>query len=695
MVNVLDTVGIESHYDDVVEKTYNVGQKWMKCENYSKASELFAKAITVSRSYPLEELESLRLACGLSKRCSHDENKAYHPVYTRLLDSRIACLMKLRKFDKALKESKYFCKVDPMSTRALMRLGKSYELCDASDKALGVYLKAMQLFHDLKRNGCLINSSHEEIVKSKCSELSARSNSNKIQEHQRTKLKRTISMASIKDTEQPRTLSLKMLQRVIRDPVNLFPPEIISNIFSYLEPYDVRRCLAVNKMWYLKLINTPMLINKINLSKTTISKVKSLVIFNNSKSCIKKTLDVFTFSVMSPLDEEKCLRNICMELDLSARKIVIQISSLDLMKAMKYLTSSKTLLLSVEELSLLAPCFVNKISTIDDKLVSMCTQLKKLEMLIIPKRSSSAEPTTAPIESDSAIPKKLDTIKIIFQGCNGFESSSLGFFFKLRSNPLLLVKKLVLVNSNFAILKNTKWLHNFPSLQYLWLERNKQLSLMEFIIGLKNEHIFKTLKFLTFRENPIERFRSADQNLPSEEELRTIMLNLMTLEHLDIMNSSISNVVLHQVLSDSTDIKTLNLGNITEQYDETHDRTIFETDYLDLIPNLQYLAELNLPNMKTTTNTFRKLSLTLPTLKHLKYLDLSFNPSMQGFQLYDILNELTKEKVFLQFLCVDSCIQLSPMTIKDIESRGMVKNLACSFNRTQWEKFGQNSFWIH
>lgn len=680
--------------DDLLTRTYELGLKWMKCEDYKRALELFAKAIKVCRTYSIETLESLRETAGLTKRCAHDQTKAYHPLYAKLLDSRISCLIKIGNIDKALKEAQYFCKIEPMNTRALLRLAKTYELKNNYDKARIIYKRAKVVVAELKAKGARVVPSHENIIEERLTDLA---------NEEATVSSKEIILPTTKRVKRPENsisteradIEIKKSKKPIGDPIVSLPVELLANVMSYLSTKEILACTRVCRAWYQKISCTPSIIDEIPLNKTNHSKIRYFLEFVDNKQCINRRIKTVNLSILQTSEEEKCVRLFFSDCKAFIQKMVIKLANYDLLDLFKLIAQHRNISANICELSVFGTYIPHLYQHKDMQLLAKCRSLKKLEIILWNNQNqthniiSSFTPNGSSFEHITA----LDSIKLIFKDTVWNGEQPFGFLFFFNSTSFVNIKKIVLTNGNFTSLNSVLWLQNFPQLTNLWLERNRSFSLSSFLAALMEAKIFHKLRHLTIRECLSDSNRNLVPDIPGDEQMKNILANLENLQTFDIMNCSIGRTLLYNIVSGLPEIRRLNIGNVFEIPDNRYPRNETDTDIFLFLKNLSHLNELQLPHMTLHHDRiFRRIALVLPEIKTLEKLDLSFNPSMQGFQLYEIIREFS-ERTALDTLTVDGCPLISPATITDIRNKGWVRNIECNFSKSQWERFGCNSFW--
>ncbi|CDO91866.1 unnamed protein product [Kluyveromyces dobzhanskii CBS 2104] len=702
--------------DGLLTRTYELGLKWMQCGEYVKALNLFSKAMKVSRSYPMEMIEKIRVEAGMPKRCAYDSSKSYHPLYVRLLDSRVSCLMKVGDYGRAVKESQYFCKIEPTSTRAMLRLGKSYELAGRADKAWSTYVGGRELVKTLKARGVLVSLMHEKLFNDRYEELLKRDtaqldNGDLASEENPVPTKKRVLLEQkmVKDDELDeldgssidthKISASKRVKRMSKDPVKSFPTELVISVMSHLSPSDITSCMLVSKFWYQKLSATPLIIGRLKLLKTNYSKLNSLLRFMKTKQCVNAVIQSLNFSVMSNSEEAKCCELLLNGLDRKVEKMVLQFNTFNVFKILRLLSDRKILSNGLQEFSVFGQYDSGSLPGEDLRFLESVDNLRKLEVIVgsfaTPNRSISANrPRQLALRDSSSLYHSLQSIKFIFKD-NGRTSPALfKCIFVASELQFINVTKLVVTNCDFRNDHTHQWIKKFPNLTDLWLEKNSGLSLMEILHSLKEPNVFKCLKHFTIRESSTEFNRNFNGQLWPEEQIEAILSNLKTVHTLDFMNSAIAKSVLYRLLNEIPAIRKLNIGNLFELSDELYPRTDVESTAFLFLRQMAHLRDFSIPNMTAHHfRSFRQLSLVLPEIHSLEKLDLSFNPSMQGYQLYDLIREFADNGLTLHTLNIDGCPQISSGTVKDIQSNGFVENMECAFNKQQWEKFGANSFW--
>lgn len=505
----------------------------------------------------------------------------------------------------------------------------------------------------------------------------------------------------VSDTDQDHDGSTmnKKMKRATIDPIQTFPTELVISIMRRLDTKDITSCMLVSKFWYRKLSTTPMIIDYLSVPKTNYSKINSLLRFVKTKRCVSSVIQYLNFSVMATNEEAKCSQLLFNGLDQEVKKLVLQFTNLNILKVLQLISDKEKLIANLQEFSVFGHYDPNHWADEDVVFLERIDNLKKIEVLIgtamVPGRNSSIHRRRQlQFPNNDNISRSLQSIKLIFKDNGWTGPTPFACIFSSDTLRFANVSKLIVTNRDFRFNQTADWIKKFPNLTDLWLERNTGLSLMGFLQSLQEPNVLKRLKYFTFRESSTESNRSFNGQMWTDEQIEPILANLGAVQTLDIMNSAIARSVLYRLLNELPSIRKLNIGNVFEMSDELYPRTDIESTAFLFLRHMTHLRDLSVPNMSShQVRAFRQLALVISEIGSLSRLDLSFNPSMQGYQLYDIIRELFDNGITLKTLVIDGCSHISATTVKDIERNGYVENIECAFNKQQWEKFGVNSFW--
>ncbi|AMD21043.1 HEL238Cp [Eremothecium sinecaudum] len=684
---------------DLVDRTLELGIKWFKCEEYKKAISLFSKALHLAGSYTDEELKERRVLAGLPRVCLHDSSKFYHPRYLTLLDCKAACWERLNNLDKALLDATYMIKVDAYNLKGYIRKGKILQKLERYEAALEGYregirrVKELHEKHSIKAPKRLVEIVYhqEQLVVLRLSKYK--------QPKTAIGLKREHSIMvsegerAVKNTKSEQVVRKQKTVSPIVDFVALFPFEIVNLVMSNLSTKELVRCLLVSRVWYERLNLLPCLFNQFQLRSSDYRKLAKFVMFikrlSSNKAYVCRELD---YSSLTSSDEERSLQHLLTNINMSVLQLKLNFKRVPAENIIELICNNQTLANEICNLCLVAP--INYYGRLNYcKFYQSCVSLKNLELFfdMLPLKESAMLPETALSLFDISV-TELNSLKIIVSNHGNYHSL---FMDQFSYCPLVFknLKKLCITGVVCIpeARSSSSWILGLRNLRDLWIERNTGIRFYDVLKCMVCAGRPFELEHLVFRESPNEPNNLGSQSMDWVD-VENMERCLGSLKTLDLMHTKLNPRLLLSILTcvEHNKIKKLNLGNC---FALSFSR---ELHYLDQIfKNLPSLEELYIPNVLEYSNMgLGILRRSIKYMKSLKTIDLSFNAYLKGYELIDLLKEVKdKELINLEHLMIDGCQDLSPQTSEYIVRNRYARNVSCSYEQTQWEQFGINSFW--
>lgn len=683
---------------DLVGRALELGTTYFKSEDFFKANQLFTKAIELARSYSDEELENLRLRSGLPKRCVNGQGKPWHPKYVKLLDNRAASWEKLGKLDKALKDAKNMIRIEPHDLKCYIRCGKILQKLNKDKEAYSNYSQGLKMAKEgYQTYGISVPQKFINIIQTQKQSIKKRHGREQIEKPE-TSLKRRYIEPAVDPPVMVKTMK-KVTKRMGLDFISMLPQELVALILSHLDAKQIISCTMVSKSWHNRIHSLPQLFRDIDLDSSTYRKVSKFQTFANTMyhNHLNLVLNSLKFSSLSLGDEAKSITTIIEGLNLSISKLIIQSRYYHMDSLISNLKKNLNLAKSVRDLSVVCNYRNSSVSR-EHELLGVMQNLKKLEIIFLETDRSSYTQNFKSndlVKVEKSTVENLESFKII---CDLKKMTVFCPFRKaliIDSQYYGLVKLYVCGTIFDSQMSQFSWLANFPNIEDLYLENNKNAFLYDFLRVLIYEPFLKNLHKLTFREHRISNSAVNLLEYPTITENSTFINNFSNLQVLDLMSSSIGGHGLISILSSlpSNRIRKLNIGDCPF----IHFQRSSLPGYLDLsllLPHIPHIEELFLhQSVALDDYAVQLIAKNIKHIKKLRRLDLSFNTSITGVSIYELVRNLKdREYIILDKLSLDGCISVSDATVNSIRQMGFVKELVCTYEKLTWKKFGVNTF---
>ncbi|AGO12703.1 AaceriADR230Wp [[Ashbya] aceris (nom. inval.)] len=681
--------------EDIIDRSLELGIQCFQREDYKGAIELFSKSLQLARSYTDRSLEGIREKAGLPKRCLHDPSRLYHPRYLVLLDNRAATWERLDKLDRALADATYMLTVDAYNLKGYIRRGKVLQKLGRYEEALQVYENGLKRAGEAEKNHAIHapqkfldivyrqRSAVKELLQSR-----ARSRKSLIQQKSMTgaTLKRPVSTDALAFGKKRPSSQAKI------DYIAVLPVEIIECIMANMDTRSIIRCYSVCKLWKYRLERLPRLYQEFRLSCC----YKNMLGYVNFVGALASRAAEYSCQSINCVsgniqEEEKSIILLLSRLMIGTRQLALIAKKCKAERILRHICENSKLRKSVQKLSITAPVhFGHKLNL--HELYTRSTSMTHLELVLNFHTPSEHVNGYRSYWQDQAIPEtNIESLALL---ARNYSAHHVDVIEQFEFSPVLFKKltKLCITGIDFRLgsRSNLTWITDMPNLQELWLERNIGIDLHGLIKDIVRVGAPKYLRHLTFREPPNRSLDGIDQSELglNGDALREVF---QFLESLDLMNTRFDPQILLLLLDPAggNRIGRLNIGNCP--------RLSFARDLETLaliFQRLPALAELMLPNaMEYTRQGMEVLRKNVKGMK-LKRLDLSFIPSLKGYELLDLLKELKGiNPLGLEILTINGCAAVAPQTVDYITRNGYAQKVMCAYERTQWEHLGINSFW--
>ncbi|SCW02197.1 LAFE_0F01112g1_1 [Lachancea fermentati] len=681
--------------NDLLEKALELGTTYFKSGDFSNANKLFTKAIHLACSYRESDIENLRQRCGLPKRSVHDSTKTTHPRLVKLLDNRSASWEKLGQLQKALKDAKKMIREEPYNVKGYIRCGKVLQKLQEDDEAYNIYEKGLKMAKEGNEKFQIrVIPKFVDIIKFQQRLIRSRKEP-KLQRRdiKGIKRKRDVSNQNFSSNEK----LLKLGNDFHFDILGHCPLEITKNILKEFDSKSLSSLMLVSKSWYFRIGILSDLFRSFDLSGSTYKRILTFQLFVNKLFEHQGGIRLHTlkYSSSTSMAEDKSVSALLDMATLSLKSLSLQTKACDFERLSERFSMNSTLSGSLEELSLVCHYKRTLSASAELNFLSKATSLRRLELFfpdLIQQRSSSRlKAQSSRIEKH--ILQNLESLKIV---CD-LKKVSPFFPFKcalLVDEPYANLSKVSICGVTFDSTFGFGWILNFPNLRELWLENNKNVFLKDFIDVMVYSHVFKCMEKLTFREHRIGSNPVNLHEYPNLLENPNLVSNFCHLRILDLMGSSIGGRGLLSIVTciPNNVIRRLNIGDCPFM----HYQRSTDNGYLNLgslLPKLPHIEELFLhQSVAFDDYAVQLLTQNVKYTKKLRKLDLSFNMSITGASIYELLRELKEsEYIVLDKLVIDACPSISKHTMSIIKQNGFVRELSCSYEKMTWKIFGINT----
>ncbi|CUS24831.1 LAQU0S20e00848g1_1 [Lachancea quebecensis] len=681
--------------EDVVEKALDLGVVYFKNEDYKNANSLFTKALRLARSYKTEDIETIRAAHGLSKRPFYENGELVHPRLVKLLDNRAATWEKMGELKKALKDANRATRFEPYNLKCYLRRGKILQKLRMDVEALQNYEEGFKAMREMSQKYHLDPPKKlYEAMEYQKSLVLKRLERPEASVASKSESKRTL----LSQVSQPigKRKAVKIRPVPTLDIPGQCPLEILNKILCNLGSIDLSRCLLVSKVWYSRVCLLPSVFNCFDLSSCTYRKIISFQRFIN-KMCInaeRQQIDHIKFCSLSASTENRIIPTLIQDLKPLVKTFVLQHQFTDLESIAASFVRNKTLAAELEELSLTCEYKKKAGTPLEVILMTLFKKIRKLEIVF--PNSSSATRSKVAIENlnHELFIRNIQNLASMRIICS-LKNTSPHFPFKtiITSGAPFKIEKLFISGVTFDTTMGFEWLTDFHNLRELWFENNKNAYLEEFLRVLIYKPLSKRLSKLTFREHRITGRPVNLAQYPHLAENSNLHRNFSSIKHLDMMSSSIGARGLLAILSamDSDQLKVLNIGDCPYIHFQRGNSHGF-LEIRGLLLKMHHIEELYLhQSVALDDHAIFQLAKNVRHIKKIRKLDLSFNMSLTGVSIYQMLRSFKEEFIILDKLVIDGCPSISESTVSALKGSGLVKELACSYEKLAWGTFGINS----
>lgn len=643
-----------------------------------------------------------------------------HPKLGTVLDQRAATYEKLGKLDRALKDGEDVIKSDPLSCKGYLRTSKilikmkrHLEAYKILQQGLYTIKRAVEkfnievpskLFESMKNQHSLMNAKLKLERENKTGpkdELRISENSNRV--------KRCVSETHLVPQKKV---------KLLLDPVNYLPFEILQRIFCLLPFHELLKCHFVSKLWYHRLTSIPELYcfrlqTKVRLTSTELSNGLQLLrrILKRSN---RKRVNMFKMRTISNEAQfNRALEILASEKDMAFAGLDICNMHLSFESFIgKFYKCNFANLKMLSELRLGIKSSLNY----ENILFHISKNLRALEVMVIGDTPSRSLKSLLPLNSkfknylehDDTPYENLEKLTLVNNPSllkdKNEEFPSIDTYnpwppFLEKNFPNLTT--LTIVSYDFTRRQGLfqDFLSRSRNLKLLYLEDNEQITVSGFLQDLVTSNAEFRLTRLTLRERKLTRETSLN-NLNEES-----VLQLRSLRYLDAYGSSLSIrgfLKLLRLSNLDNNLQTLLIGNSNYLYfkddkiSANRHRKLSISDILSVAPALErlHINELDLDNSTMKFFHNELVEFGLENLK-LKILDLSFCNKIDGIGLMNLFNfRVTKNNDSSPFsieeLFLDG-IDFNEATLNYLMRKGFVKKISNDVHRVRWKKYGVNT----
>ncbi|CEP60751.1 DNA-binding SCF ubiquitin ligase subunit DIA2 LALA0_S01e18118g [Lachancea lanzarotensis] len=684
--------------EDAVEKALDLGIWYFKQEEFKDALSLFTKALKLAVSYDEKRLEEIRVFHGLSKKPLPGSGELVHPRLVKLLDNRAAAWEKLGDLQRALKDACRCVRFEPLNLKCYLRRGKILQKLGKDQDALHTYTEGLRKMREMEEKWQLSSSPKlEALVNYQISLINSRSKAQVALPKRKKRVFIPPPADGQKDLPNHKNLKTNATQLYV-DIVGRCPLEILRVILLQLEATQIARCMLVSKVWLARISNLPEVFSRFDISfcnhRAIISFQKFVNKINHNQTGSK--IESVKFSNSSSSCEPRSLSLLIENMQPRVKTLILHSQTADFEQLTSALSKNTTLATGLERLSLSCGYRMNPSAMLDRLFVRSVTNISHLDLIFSTCMGTSRSSNISMAECGNEVQElqRLKSLKII---C---ELKKMLHIFPLKSllcsGPLDRLEKLCICGVSFGAGTGFGWLPHFKNLKELWLENNKDAYLEDFLRVVVYVPLFSRLSKLTFREHRISSQAADVRQYPRLMENMILMKNISTLEHLDLMGSSISSHGLLSLLAayPFNKLKRLNIGDCPH----IHFQRGNDVGYMDvkkLLKLVPHIEELLLPQSVALDDRGLKVfAQNVKYVKKLRRLDLSFNTSLTGVSIYELLRAFKEEFIVLERLEIDGCLSVAESTANALKQSDLVKELSCSYEKSSWKTYGVNSLVI-
>ncbi|KAK6200511.1 uncharacterized protein RJT21DRAFT_127415 [Scheffersomyces amazonensis] len=717
---------------------------YFKTAEYNKALKLYDVLVKLLTNLSISTIKKARKEKGIVE--VPVIGVCVHPSLVSVLDQRAATHEKLNSLSKALLDAQQITRIDPISCKGYLRIGKILRRMGRDIDAYKSYQEGIYIIdRSIKQHNIIVPEKLLLQLKSQYKDLNQKlrtasqrdrsssdeNNSSQNRASQKSldrKLNQLLPLKrSSEDSVSGRT---KRIQKSGVDPFLYLSQDLIELIFSQFPLNSLLKCHKVCKLWYNVLTNIPALYNNKFILKPKITNSE----FSSGIKLIKKIVhksyskQVKVLRVRSTVNSahlSKVIDLIIQEPNFSIQNLEIFDNNLSFQLILSRLSKFSWKLNNLNNLQELRLGIVGSIRN-ENLLIQLFPKLKHLSMIVTVPELSGSSNDLLPV-TDKRYQKLIEISLVSTSSLVFLETLALVNHPQLlRSNsrvaagnntfnpyPIFLdktfpnLKELSIASYEFY---NTlpmlgEFLTNSPNLTKLIMENNVNFKLLDFLQLLKNYNPKLKLNKLIFREEKLNSATSLNEfditDLPQ----------LSSLEHLDLYGSSLSNKGLLKLLrmcNMNGQLNTIVIGPAgyihfkTDTFPVGSGLILSLKQLIRVAPNLErlYLNELDLDNstLKDFSRDLRDMNFKK---SNLKLLDLSFCVKVEGIGLIDLfdasstnLKRIAKgdnfDRLSIDELVIDG-VEINSQTLKMLKDFKYVKEIRNDINKRKWKVFGVNS----
>lgn len=734
---------------DSISRAFKVARRLYISGDYSKSKVLLKKCLQLMESLPQEKLLQLRIAVPVLIQ----ETKLVHPKYAQVLVLLSDCYYHLSNIQKALYALDRLIRSCNWDGTGYLRKSKLLQTINKDKDAylnfkIGIQnlthwkqkLREQQTNHfdiDLKfierlDEYILKMELKKEQIKNKWSQIRQNElvDKNKLTESKSMTKMSTLETIRPKNNNNTNTLKRKFIdpiqeheeQMVLKkngffkvdmianninkkrsqffDILANLPAEILPHVLQHLTVLDLLHLIQCCKRYKVLILQFPQQFSKFNLNSINTKLFNEFIkflqgLYSGANRSHLKTIDTITFSTKLASEETKLIPKFYNLLqNVRCRTLALSLPNCTTSHLARSMIPNSTFTQSITYLSLKIALRENK--EYENNVLNQFNNLRQIELIItsslIPTRNLSKENKESNVERISKNwSPNLTHLKLL---CDKKKNIHLPMSSFWSSDTKYVHLTNIYITGASRISMHLDWLMKFPNLEELWLEDNDYSDLGALLTLFAQKNVFNgNLRKLTFRENTVNR----RLDLPADMGRFHFHDNLKNLTHLDLMGTNISARSLVKLLSTISRLKNLNFGDcpfiqLRANFDIT-DSSFLPADLF--FNEISELEELILPQMTYFNDaSINYLATHCSKMMSLKKIDLSFNFNITGVSLYDFVVKLyeVRNGKPLDYLLVNGCRDISPVTINMILQRKFVKKIDCIYEKEVWKQFGINSY---
>ncbi|SMN17901.1 similar to Saccharomyces cerevisiae YOR080W DIA2 Origin-binding F-box protein [Maudiozyma saulgeensis] len=712
-----------------VDRALELGTKYFKIQDYKSAKNVFSKTVKLIQSCSENDTIKLRESLGLTSHtftCVNNEAKksVVHPKYIKLLDNLSATLEKMNELQKAVKVADKMIEKESYNLKGYIRRGILLQKLGKESDAYKNYKMALRMAN-YGHDSLKIEYSPKFLEFLQNKKRTIKDNMTKLKDEKANLERKRIIIDPIQEQRQIKKNKINQVNEVEEkqgiDFISNLPLELLPSILFGFTPNELFKLMTVSRCWRKRIQFWSILFNIFNLRRVTYKELSQFINFIRKISSSRHISNIdldntdnhygnkhfiksLTLSSRLPSEEKKMLKTFFMQLqNYSTNKLIISTVQASIYDLAKYIIPGDTFCHGVKDLSMITMLRVDKPGEIE--FLSNFQNLNNLELIF----NSSLVPVTSSFNANinlansdisnlnSSWCANLRSLRIICDQ-NRVKSFPMVSFLQVNS-PLdwHSLDKLCISGVTFDdTVTNFRWLLQFQNVKDLWIENNKNARFASFMKLLKENHVFKNLKSLTFRED----INNGRYDVDMIESSNMYRENFQNLRILDLMNTCISGSGLFNLTSfiDTDMLEKLNIGFCSyigfTRRSHINDMNNISTE-MRFFEHMKNLKELDIQQMGSLTdNSISALIEQIWYLKNLTKLDLSFNQSIGGSSVYDLVRAIIKNNGNkpLYSLVLNGCPSVSHVTVNMMRTKKLVTNMECVYERETWERFGVNSF---